>query len=84
MQHFKVLRERDGMYFLWETKFTSLNELVDYYKTNSIAKTHLVLLRDEEEKVKILGGGVRYNYEGGGADTNIISTLSPCHKLQSE
>ncbi|KAG8549678.1 hypothetical protein GDO81_020166 [Engystomops pustulosus] len=50
VQHFKVLRERNGTYYLWETKFTSLNELVDYYKSNSIAKTHLVLLRDEEEK----------------------------------
>ncbi|XP_069590754.1 GRB2-related adapter protein isoform X1 [Ranitomeya imitator] len=53
VQHFKVLRERNGTYYLWEMKFSSLNELVDYYKSNSIAKTHQVLLRDEEEKQRM-------------------------------
>ncbi|XP_053550970.1 GRB2-related adapter protein [Bombina bombina] len=52
VQHFKVLRERSGVYYIWETKFNSLNELVDFYRTSSIAKTHQVFLRDEEEKRK--------------------------------
>ncbi|MEE6497867.1 hypothetical protein FKM82_002900 [Ascaphus truei] len=52
VQHFKVLRERSGKYYLWETKFNSLNELVEFYRTTSIAKSHQVFLRDEEEKRK--------------------------------
>ncbi|NWI69732.1 GRAP protein, partial [Todus mexicanus] len=28
VQHFKVLREKNGKYFLWEEKFNSLNELL--------------------------------------------------------
>ncbi|KAM8962279.1 GRB2-related adapter protein isoform 2-T2 [Pelodytes ibericus] len=52
VQHFKVLRESSGSYYLWETKFYSLNELVDYYRTSSISKSHQVLLCDDEEKRK--------------------------------
>ncbi|KAM4632362.1 GRB2-related adapter protein [Discoglossus pictus] len=52
VQHFKVLRERSGVYYLWETKFNSLNDLVNFYRTSSIAKTHQVFLKDEEEKRK--------------------------------
>ncbi|MEE6497868.1 hypothetical protein FKM82_002900 [Ascaphus truei] len=56
VQHFKVLRERSGKYYLWETKFNSLNELVEFYRTTSIAKSHQVFLRDEEEKVEVQRG----------------------------
>ncbi|XP_040308987.1 GRB2-related adapter protein isoform X2 [Herpailurus yagouaroundi] len=38
VQHFKVLREASGKYYLWEEKFNSLNELVDFYRTTTIAK----------------------------------------------
>lgn len=47
VQHFKVLRERNGKYFLWEEKFNSLNELVDFYRTTTIAKKQQVFLRDD-------------------------------------
>uniref|UniRef100_A0A8C5PQP2 Epsin 2 n=1 Tax=Leptobrachium leishanense TaxID=445787 RepID=A0A8C5PQP2_9ANUR len=53
VQHFKVLRERNGSYYLWETKFNSLNELVDFYRINSISKSHQVYLRENEEKLLI-------------------------------
>ncbi|XP_069838249.1 GRB2-related adapter protein [Dendropsophus ebraccatus] len=62
VQHFKVLREKDGTYYLWETKFCSLNELVDYYRCHSIAKSHLVLLQDEEEKKKKQYVQAQYNF----------------------
>ncbi|XP_022274354.1 GRB2-related adapter protein isoform X3 [Canis lupus familiaris] len=52
VQHFKVLREASGKYFLWEEKFNSLNELVDFYRTTTIAKQRQVFLRDEEPLVK--------------------------------
>uniref|UniRef100_A0A8C3QQV0 GRAP protein n=1 Tax=Cyanoderma ruficeps TaxID=181631 RepID=A0A8C3QQV0_9PASS len=45
VQHFKVLRERNGKYFLWEEKFNSLNELVDFYRTTTISKEQQIFLR---------------------------------------
>lgn len=61
VQHFKVLREASGKYFLWEEKFNSLNELVDFYRTTTIAKRRQIFLRDEEPLLKVGGrrqGGV--------------------------
>ncbi|XP_004447888.1 GRB2-related adapter protein 2 [Dasypus novemcinctus] len=46
VQHFKVMRDNKGNYFLWTEKFPSLNKLVDYYKTNSISKQKQIFLRD--------------------------------------
>ena len=36
IQHFKVLRDDAGKYFLWVVKFNSLNELITYHKTSSV------------------------------------------------
>ncbi|NXI02934.1 GRAP protein, partial [Pachycephala philippinensis] len=54
VQHFKVLREKNGKYFLWEEKFNSLNELVDFYRMTTIAKEQQIFLWDEDptEEVK--------------------------------
>ncbi|XP_016045081.1 GRB2-related adapter protein isoform X2 [Erinaceus europaeus] len=52
VQHFKVLREATGKYFLWEKKFNSLNELVDFYRTTTIARKGQVFLRDQEPLLK--------------------------------
>ncbi|NWQ89360.1 GRAP protein, partial [Burhinus bistriatus] len=54
VQHFKVLRERNGKYFLWEEKFNSLNELVDFYRTTTIAKKQQIFLRDEDQTEEVL------------------------------
>ncbi|KFO58970.1 GRB2-related adapter protein [Corvus brachyrhynchos] len=48
VQHFKVLRERNGKYFLWEEKFNSLNELVDFYRMTTVSKEQQIFLRDED------------------------------------
>ncbi|XP_036425923.1 GRB2-related adapter protein 2b isoform X2 [Colossoma macropomum] len=48
VQHFKVLRDPKGQYFLWNEKFTSLNKLVDYYALNSISKQSCVRLLVEQ------------------------------------
>ncbi|NXO10040.1 GRAP protein, partial [Oriolus oriolus] len=53
VQHFKVLRERNGKYFLWEEKFNSLNELVDFYRTTTIAKEQEIFLRDEDQTEEV-------------------------------
>ncbi|XP_076459609.1 growth factor receptor-bound protein 2-like [Babylonia areolata] len=46
VQHFKVLRDGAGKYFLWVAKFNSLNELVEYHRTSSVSRTHTILFRD--------------------------------------
>lgn len=46
VQHFKVMRDNKDQYFLWSEKFTSLNKLVEFYKTTSISKTRQIYLRD--------------------------------------
>lgn len=50
-----MLREASGKYFLWEEKFNSLNELVDFYRTTTIAKKRQVFLRDEEPPLQVGG-----------------------------
>lgn len=46
VQHFKVMRDNKGKYFLWSEKFTSLNKLVEFYKSTSISKTRDIYLND--------------------------------------
>ncbi|NXP30175.1 GRAP protein, partial [Leiothrix lutea] len=53
VQHFKVLRERNGKYFLWEEKFNSLNKLVDFYRTTTISKEQQIFLWDEDQTQKV-------------------------------
>ncbi|KAM8844754.1 GRB2-related adapter protein 2a [Spinachia spinachia] len=47
VQHFKVMKDNKGHYFLWSEKFISLNQLVDFYKSASISKTRELFLRDD-------------------------------------
>ena len=49
VQHFKVLIDKAGKYFLWVVKFNSLNQLVDYHRTSSVSRTQTIMLRDMEE-----------------------------------
>ncbi|XP_026789437.1 GRB2-related adapter protein 2b isoform X2 [Pangasianodon hypophthalmus] len=52
VQHFKVLQDTTGQYFLWTEKFSSLNKLVDYYTFNSISKHSIIcLLREQRNKL---------------------------------
>ncbi|XP_034396099.1 GRB2-related adapter protein 2a [Cyclopterus lumpus] len=46
VQHFKVMKDNKGQYFLWSEKFTSLNKLVEFYKSTSISKTKEIYLND--------------------------------------
>ncbi|KAF5892041.1 GRB2-related adapter protein-like, partial [Clarias magur] len=48
VQHFKVLKDRLRRYFIWDEVFTSLNQLVEFYRNNSIAKERTVCLREPE------------------------------------
>ncbi|XP_077489709.1 growth factor receptor-bound protein 2 drk isoform X1 [Amblyomma americanum] len=52
VQHFKVLRDTMGKFFLWVVKFASLNELVEYHRSASVSRSQDIKLRDmhpEEE-----------------------------------
>lgn len=46
------MRDSQGRYFLWSEKFTSLNKLVDFYRTSSISKTREIYLNDGGPGVK--------------------------------
>ncbi|XP_051744051.1 GRB2-related adapter protein 2a [Ctenopharyngodon idella] len=46
VQHFKVMKDKSGQYYLWTEKFSSLNKLVEFYKTTSISKQREIFLRD--------------------------------------
>ncbi|XP_050509877.1 growth factor receptor-bound protein 2 isoform X1 [Diabrotica virgifera virgifera] len=62
VQHFKVLRDATGKFFLWVVKFNSLNELVEYHRTSSVSRSQDVKLRDmvAEEVSFMMSGGEEY------------------------
>ncbi|KAF0037106.1 hypothetical protein F2P81_009980 [Scophthalmus maximus] len=45
VEHFRVL-EGGGQYCIWDESFRSLNRLVDFYRTHSIAVEKVICLRD--------------------------------------
>ncbi|XP_029353284.1 GRB2-related adapter protein 2b isoform X2 [Echeneis naucrates] len=49
VEHFKVLQD-SGHYVLWAEKFSSLNQLVEYYQKHSISKETPIFLRDTREE----------------------------------
>lgn len=53
VQHFKVLQDRCSQYYVWDEVFSSLNELVEFYHGNSIAKERTVFLRDPEHFARV-------------------------------
>ena len=46
VQHFKVLRDAQGKFFLWVVKFNSLNELVEYHHTASVSRSQDIKLKE--------------------------------------
>ena len=46
VQHFKVLRDACGKFFLWVVKFSSLNELVEYHRSSSVSRSQDIKLKD--------------------------------------
>lgn len=53
VQHFKVMRDNKGNYFLWTEKFPSLNKLVDFYRTTSISKQKQIFLRNRTQEDQV-------------------------------
>ncbi|KAF3687999.1 Growth factor receptor-bound protein 2 Adapter protein GRB2 SH2/SH3 adapter GRB2 [Channa argus] len=52
VQHYKVQRDKTGHYSVWSQKFSSLNQLVDHYKSNSVAKQSQVFLLEKQQQHK--------------------------------
>eukprot|EP00057_Strongylocentrotus_purpuratus_P032667 XP_788430.2 PREDICTED: protein enhancer of sevenless 2B [Strongylocentrotus purpuratus] len=50
VQHFKVLRDGAGKYFLWVVKFNSLNQLVEYHRTSSVSRSQTIYLKDRKSE----------------------------------
>ena len=52
-QHFKVLRDAAGKYFLWVVKFNSLNQLVDYHRAASVSRSQTIYLKDMTQACEV-------------------------------
>ncbi|CAK9300061.1 unnamed protein product [Gordionus sp. m RMFG-2023] len=61
-QHFKILRDSFGKYFVWVVKFESINQLLDYHRVNSINKKDIILLKDCEPE-QIIKVEALYDFE---------------------
>lgn len=48
VQHFRILTDSDHKYFLWSTRFDSLNQLVEHYRNETVSRSAQIFLRDME------------------------------------
>uniref|UniRef100_A0A673GRZ0 Osteoclast-stimulating factor 1 n=1 Tax=Sinocyclocheilus rhinocerous TaxID=307959 RepID=A0A673GRZ0_9TELE len=67
VQHFKVMRDRHGQYYLWSETFSSLNRLVEFYTHNSISKQSRVYLLTEQ-RASALQVRAMYDFTAQDAD----------------
>lgn len=51
VQHFRILRDQDHKFFLWNTRFYSLNKLVDHYREETVSRNSKICLRDIDEQI---------------------------------
>lgn len=50
VQHFRILKDmNDYTFYLWNSRFKTLNELVNNYRTESVSRSQQIFLRDMEE-----------------------------------
>ncbi|VUZ42578.1 unnamed protein product [Hymenolepis diminuta] len=58
VQHFKVLQDEMGKYFVWLRKFDSINQLIEYHRRTSISRDSFLLLVDRQPSRSMgIGGG---------------------------
>ncbi|XP_061839690.1 growth factor receptor-bound protein 2a [Nerophis lumbriciformis] len=48
VEHFNILRDGSGKYFIWVVKFNSINELVSYFHMSSVSQHHTLILKTDE------------------------------------
>lgn len=46
VQHYKILKDGSGKFFIWVVKFNSINEVVEYHRQQSVSRTQTILLVD--------------------------------------
>lgn len=46
VQHFRILKDDRNQYFLWTSRFSSLNKLVEYYRTETVSRSSTIYLKD--------------------------------------
>ena len=51
VEHFKVLQDVAGKYFIYMVRFSSLNQLVQYHQTSFISQPQAVCLTDPQDEV---------------------------------
>ncbi|KAM9314568.1 GRB2-related adapter protein-like [Pholidichthys leucotaenia] len=61
VEHFRVL-EGGGQYCIWDETFSSINRLVDFYRTHSIAVEKVVCLKDPPSSPELLSHHGRNPY----------------------
>ncbi|OWF47608.1 Growth factor receptor-bound protein 2 [Mizuhopecten yessoensis] len=49
VQHFKILRDGSGKFFLWVVKFPSITKLIDYHKQASVSRTETIILKEVQD-----------------------------------
>jgi len=65
VEHYRVLRDTGGKYFLWVVKFNSLNELIEYHTTHTISRSQNIMLRINEVPHEIPPNGPGGHQMGG-------------------
>ncbi|XP_069123482.1 growth factor receptor-bound protein 2-like [Argopecten irradians] len=72
VQHFKILRDGRGSYFLWVQKFTSINALVENHRKKSISRSQDMVLKDmvptEQDMKDEVQLRALYDFEGQNDD----------------
>ncbi|XP_022594027.1 GRB2-related adapter protein-like [Seriola dumerili] len=76
VEHFRVL-EGGGQYCIWDESFCSLNRLVDFYRTHSIAMEKVVCLRDLPSSPRLLSHPGCNPYPNPYKSSSQESLLSP-------
>ena len=51
VQHFRVIRDTSGKYSIWVLKLDSINELINYHRSNSLSKEKDLFLKDMTDVV---------------------------------
>ena len=46
VQHFKVLRDGGGKYFIWVKKFDSINMIVNHHREVTVSRSHEIFFKD--------------------------------------
>ena len=53
VKHLKVLRDEEGKFFIWDKKFPSLNQLVQFHKTSSVSRIEQIYLQVPQGILKV-------------------------------